>query len=78
MTRLGELNHNLAYKRFGCGAYVYLKQNNTLLVQINIKEALQKSLGKIKGVKNVENIKIIPHSTNPHIMNIFFYHKPGK
>ena len=72
MTRLGELNHNSTYKRFGCGAYVYLKQNNSPLTQLTIKEIIEKSLEKIKGIKNIANIKIKPHPRNPYIINIFF------
>ena len=47
MTRLGELNHNPTYNNFGCGAWSYLKQNNTELAKITIQEEIINTIMKI-------------------------------
>ena len=72
MTRLGELNHNITYTDFGCGAWGYLKQNHTSLAKIAIQETITRSIKKIKGIKTVEHIKIEANPINPYPMDIFF------
>lgn len=72
MTKLGELNHNLTYNGFGCGAWSYLKTNHTPLTKITIQEELKKSLNKIKGIKNVTRLQIEPKTHEIHSLNIFF------
>lgn len=72
MTRLGELNHNPTYNNFGCGAWSYLKQNNTELAKITIQEEIINTIMKIKEIENITPIQIEPHPQNPYLMNVIF------
>lgn len=72
MTIFNELKSNPTYFGFGNKAWLYVKDNNTLLNQVTIRDLTMTALKEIRRIKSVDVLTVANDITDPYSILINF------
>jgi hypothetical protein len=64
-TWFGELKNNPTYKEWGDKAWFYVKNNDTELTRMELKEYVRQALSEIRRIKSVDSIELFKYPVRP-------------